>query len=335
MPKSGDDGRMRRSHRGCWWVCVVLVTLLFMAEPRLAGAQPLYGYGPVAGQADPFAFKIDADTGAFDRLGTVGNTPTLAHAALDPTGRRLFILAPPSFLTLSLDSGVVSTKACYTITGFLEYSVLTKALYEIGQPPGSGFPFVYRVDPSTGLGTTIAYFTDLAPLSTALDDGGQRIFLLGGSSLGPRLETLDLTSLAATGVPAPAVSPLFSLQWDGTSRTLYGVGSLAGESEGSLFRIDPNIGTFDRLAHLSDVRILTAVISPRQHLVFFTTPPTTLSALDLVNGTITDVSIERCCPELFDGFVAASASVPALGPSSVGVLAAALAMVGALYLRKM
>jgi hypothetical protein len=89
MSRPSDDRRMRRSHRVYWWACVLLVTLLFMAEPRLAGAQPLYGYGPVAGQADPFAFKIDVATGAFDRLGTVGNIPTLPHAALDPNGRRL------------------------------------------------------------------------------------------------------------------------------------------------------------------------------------------------------------------------------------------------------
>ena len=313
-----------------------LVALFSVAASRKAAAQPLYGFGPVAGEANPFAFAIDTQTGAFTRLGTVGDVQT-GPGALDPSGRRLFLLSFPSlsFLTLNLDSGIVSVKPSYIDGGFIEYSTRRRTLYEIGSPPGTPpFQFVYSVDPDTGLGTDIASFTDLAPRSTALDDDGQRLFILGGSSQGPRLWTLEVVSGLTSAVAVPDTAPGFSLQWDGGSRTLYGVGSLAGESEASLFRIDSGNGDVSRLAHLGDMPIATAAISPRQARVFFTTPPGTLSAVDLISGTISSVSIERCCPQLFDGVLAPTASVPAVAGPALAVMVAALALVGAVWARK-
>lgn len=318
---------MRMSPPGLFILSIVGIALMTVSS---LNGQPLVGFGPITGQNDFFAFDIDPVTGAFAPIASIGPTfIACLKPAYDPVGRRLFVLEslqPVSLVTLELDSGAVTVRGTLTVDGFLEYSNITRKVYEVGNI-GPGLNEVESIGPGPYDAQTVTPLQGFFPESTALDDLGQRLFILGSTQFAPTLYIVRLATGEISTAPAVAVGPSFQLLWDWRGEKLYGVGGLLGETGGSLFQIDPGTGVFTRLAQLSSEKIVTAVFDPDRKRVYFTNFAGTLTTYDLATARSSTVTIERCCPALFVNSFAAL-STPMLSGPALLALVVALGVIG-------
>ena len=116
------------------------------------------------------------------------------------------------------------------------------------------------------------------------------------------------------------------------AQVLYGFGFLPGQTDYSVFTINPATGAFTSVVSVGPVPVSTVTFDPVGKRLFFLSPPSTLYTVNLTSGAISTAPVGNCCAFLF---VAAPVriAVPVLGPTALLALLGVLSLIGATLAR--
>lgn len=200
----------------------------------LPAAGQLYGVWAGAGGKET-VFSINAANGAMTPLVATGASTLVGGiSTFDPVGKRFFFMSNLDLYTVNVTTGAASHVSLGGTLPLLQFDAVTNTLFGVALQGNQAE--VFAIDTTTGVMTPriATGATTLAGGISAFDPAGRRLFFMSD----PDLYVVNVDSGTFSHVSLGHRFPL--LQFDITSRTLFGIWDLSGQA--GVYSIDPATG---------------------------------------------------------------------------------------------